>query len=68
VKHKAFSETDQIEDLKKFDVPTLVLHGEEDQIVPVKDSVKKSATRSSAPKKSIARRATRPNRYASGPG
>ena len=40
---KAFSETDQTADLKKFDVPTLVLHGEDDQIVPVKDSAKKSA-------------------------
>ena len=40
---KAFSETDQTEDLKKFDVPTLVLHGEDDQIVPVRDSAKKSA-------------------------
>src|SRR2546425_1752583 len=40
---KAFSETDFIEDLKKFDVPTLVMHGEDDQIVPVKDSAKKSA-------------------------
>lgn len=39
----AFSETDQTEDLKKFDVPTLVMHGEDDQIVPVKDSAKKSA-------------------------
>jgi non-heme chloroperoxidase len=40
---KAFSETDQTEDLKRFDVPTLVLHGEDDQIVPVKDSARKSA-------------------------
>ena len=40
---KAFSETDFAEDLKKFDVPTLVMHGEDDQIVPVKDSAKKSA-------------------------
>jgi non-heme chloroperoxidase len=40
---KAFSETDFTEDLKKFDVPTLVLHGEDDQIVPIKDSAKKSA-------------------------
>ena len=40
---KAFSETDQTEDLKSFDVPTLVLHGEDDQIVPVKDSARKSA-------------------------
>jgi non-heme chloroperoxidase len=40
---KAFSETDFSEDLKKIDVPTLVMHGEDDQIVPVKDSAKKSA-------------------------
>jgi non-heme chloroperoxidase len=40
---KAFSETDFTEDLKKFDVPTLVLHGEDDQIVPVDDSARKSA-------------------------
>jgi non-heme chloroperoxidase len=39
---KAFSETDQTEDLKKFDVPTLVLHGDDDQIVPVHGSAKKS--------------------------
>jgi len=32
---KAFSETDQFEDLKKFDVPTLILHGDDDQIVPI---------------------------------
>jgi non-heme chloroperoxidase len=32
---KAFSETDFTEDLKKFDVPTLILHGDDDQIVPV---------------------------------
>jgi len=35
---KAFSETDFTEDLKKIDVPVLVLHGEDDQIVPVADS------------------------------
>ncbi|RKR91474.1 non-heme chloroperoxidase [Micromonospora pisi] len=40
---KAFSETDFTEDLKKFDVPTLVMHGEDDQIVPVKDAAPKSA-------------------------
>ncbi|WP_027946592.1 alpha/beta fold hydrolase [Amycolatopsis taiwanensis] len=40
---KAFSETDFTDDLRKIDVPTLVLHGEDDQIVPVKDSGKKSA-------------------------
>ena len=32
---KAFSETDLTEDLKKFDVPTLIMHGDDDQIVPV---------------------------------
>src|SRR5437667_4541619 len=35
---KAFSETDFTEDLKKFDVPTLVMLGEDDQIVPVKEA------------------------------
>jgi len=35
---KAFSETDQTEDLKKFDVPTLILHGDDDQIVPYADA------------------------------
>jgi non-heme chloroperoxidase len=40
---KAFSETDFTDDLKKFDIPTLVMHGEDDQIVPVKESGKKSA-------------------------
>ena len=35
---KAFSETDQTEDLKKFNVPTLILHGDDDQIVPIQDS------------------------------
>ncbi len=40
---KAFSETDFTEDLKRFDIPTLVLHGEDDQVVPVKNSAQKSA-------------------------
>lgn len=35
---KAFSETDQTEDLKSIDVPTLVMHGDDDQIVPYKDA------------------------------
>jgi non-heme chloroperoxidase len=35
---KAFSETDFTEDLKKMDVPTLFLHGDDDQIVPIADS------------------------------
>jgi non-heme chloroperoxidase len=40
---KAFSETDMTEDLKKMDVPTLILHGDEDQIVPMADSALLSA-------------------------
>jgi non-heme chloroperoxidase len=35
---KAFSETDFTEDLKKIDVPTLIMHGDADQIVPINDS------------------------------
>jgi non-heme chloroperoxidase len=40
---KAFSETDFTEDLKKIDVPTLILHGDDDQIVPIADSALLSA-------------------------
>ena len=40
---KAFSETDLTEDPRKFDVPTLVLHGDDDQIVPIADSALLSA-------------------------
>jgi len=40
---KAFSETDFTEDLKKFDVPTLIIHGDDDQIVPIGASAKLSA-------------------------
>ncbi|MGA2249545.1 alpha/beta fold hydrolase [Terracidiphilus sp.] len=40
---KAFSETDFTEDLKKFNVPTLILHGDDDQIVPIADSALLSA-------------------------
>ena len=39
---KAFSETDQTEDLRAITVPTLVLHGEDDQIVPIADAALKS--------------------------
>ena len=35
---KAFSQTDQTEDLKRFDIPTLIIHGDDDQIVPIADS------------------------------
>lgn len=40
---KAFSETEFHEDLRKFDVPTLLMHGEDDQIVPIDASSRKSA-------------------------
>jgi len=40
---KAFSETDFNEDLKKFDVPTLILHGDDDQIVPIGISAMRSS-------------------------
>jgi non-heme chloroperoxidase len=40
---KAFSETDFTEDLKRIDVPTLVMHGDDDQIVPIADSAPLSA-------------------------
>lgn len=40
---KAFSETDFTEDLKKFDIPTLIIHGDSDQIVPIDDSAKLSS-------------------------
>ena len=40
---KAFSETDFTEDLKVIDVPTLVMHGDDDQVVPIADSAPLSA-------------------------
>jgi non-heme chloroperoxidase len=40
---KAFSETDQTEDLKRIDVPTLILHGDDDQIVPISNSAYRAA-------------------------
>jgi non-heme chloroperoxidase len=40
---QGFSETDFTEDLKKFDVPTLILHGDDDQIVPYADAALLSA-------------------------
>ncbi len=40
---KAFSETDLTEDLKKIDVPTLIVHGDDDQIVPIEASAKAAA-------------------------
>ena len=39
---KAFSETDLAEDLKRFDIPTLIVHGDDDQIVPIQAAALKS--------------------------
>jgi non-heme chloroperoxidase len=41
---KAFSETDFTEDLKRIDVPTLIMHGDDDQIVPIAASAMLSST------------------------
>ncbi|SHO61175.1 non-heme chloroperoxidase [Pseudoxanthobacter soli DSM 19599] len=41
---KAFSETDQTEDLRAITVPTLVMHGDDDQVVPYQDAAEKSVT------------------------
>jgi non-heme chloroperoxidase len=41
---KAFSETDFTEDLKKFDVPTLIIHGDDDQIVPIDAAGRRTVT------------------------
>jgi non-heme chloroperoxidase len=40
---KAFSETDQTDDLKKIDVPTLIIHGDDDQVVPIAASAQLQA-------------------------
>ena len=40
---EAFSDADFTEDLKRFDVPTLILHGEDDQVVPIDDTGRKAA-------------------------
>jgi non-heme chloroperoxidase len=40
---KVFSETDLTEDLKRFDIPTLIVHGDDDQIVPIADSARLSS-------------------------
>ena len=42
---RAFSETDFTEDLKRFDVPTLIIHGEDDQVVPIGASAHAAARR-----------------------
>ena len=39
---KVFSETDMTEDLKRIDVPVLILHGEDDQVVPIEASAREA--------------------------
>ena len=63
---KAFSETDFTEDLKKFDVPTLVLHGEDDQIVPVKDAAEIGPAHQGREGNLLSGRAARPHGHPPG--
>ena len=66
---KAFSETDLTADLKKFDVPTLILHGDDDQIVPIGASALLSSKLvKDATLKVYQRRAARHVHDAQGPG
>ena len=65
---KAFSETDFTEDLKKFDVPTLVLHGEDDQIVPIaRFGAQVGAAHQGRADDLLSRRPARPDGDACGP-
>ena len=57
---KAFSETDFTEDLKKFDVPTLIVHGDDDQIVPIGASAL-GETRQERDAEGLCRRTPRPD-------
>jgi len=59
---KAFSETDFTEDLKKFDVPTLIVHGDDDQVVPIGAAALRSAKLvANATLKDLRRRTARPH-------
>ena len=59
---KAFSETDLTEDLKKFDVPTLIIHGDDDQIVPIGAAALQSVeARQGRHPEDLPRRAARPH-------
>ena len=57
---EVFSETDHTEDLKKFDVPTLIIHGDDDQIVPIDAAARLSSqARERGDPQSLCRRAAR---------
>lgn len=60
---KAFSETDFTEDLKKFDVPTLIIHGDDDQIVPIGASAMLSSKLVKGTTQDLPRRRAQPRRY-----
>ena len=65
---KAFSETDFTEDLKKFDVPTLIVHGDDDQIVPIGAvGAPLVEARQERDAEDLPGRAPRPRRHAQGP-
>ena len=64
---KAFSETDFTEDLKKFDVPTLIIHGDDDQIVPIGASAMLSAKLvKNSTAEDLSRRHAQPRRHQQG--
>ena len=63
---KAFSETDFPEDLKKFDVPTLIIHGDDDQIVPIIAAAPTAKAREERDAQ-VSTGAARPHRHAQGP-
>jgi non-heme chloroperoxidase len=63
---KAFSETDMTEDLKKIDVPTLIVHGDDDQIVPIKASGAVVEARQGRDTESLPRRAARARNHPQG--
>lgn len=65
---EAFSETDFTDDPGKIDVPTLLLHGEDDEIVPIRESAKKVQSSSRTCKKSITPVRPRHYSHASGSG
>jgi hypothetical protein len=64
---KAFSETDFTEDLKKFDVPTLIVHGDDDQIVSIVASALASSKLAKNSRLKIYEGAPRPGRHPQGP-
>ena len=65
---KAFSETDMTEDLKKIDVPTLILHGDDDQIVPIGASAMVSSKLEGRDVEGLQGRAARHVHHAEGRG